>query len=169
MIIRIQVNGRSLEKDMAGWAEYVTNSAMGLTHLCIIAASGRRWAQTANGRFVRVREARKINQLLMSRDIQINQVTAAGRDYTVDWKYFSGTVIRAWRLFGPPHLRQKEILLASSKNNYIVIGLAEDNNEDDLKQAIEHAINHLSQHNFGDEPVKDDIYGAAPNLMQEVL
>ena len=153
---------------MAGWAEYVTNSAMGLTHLCIIAASGRRWAQTASGRFIRVREARKINQLLMSRDLQINQVTAAGRDYSVDWEYFSGTMIKAWRLLGPLRPSQKEILLASSKNNYIVIGLAEENKEDELKQAVEHAVDHLSQLNFGDE-VNDDIYGPAPKLRPEVL
>lgn len=153
---------------MPGWSEYLADSASLLIHLCIIGLSGRRWAQTEGGRFVRVREARAIDAQLKhpppanKNPLRVTKVKVSGIDYMVDWERTaganSGGVMRAWRTLTSSPGVQREVVLARSVSNYIIVGVCAGNRETECLDAVRHIADHVTTLGFQDDP-NADVYG----------
>ena len=149
---------------MPGWPDYLADSALSLTHLCIIGLSGNRWAQTNGGRFVRVREAREISALFKSPNRnKTSTLRAAGYDYVINWDKCEENIIRASRRLKAQN-EQREILLTSAARNYVIVGVSTENRERDCMDAVRHVLDHLETLRMQDEPNLDPLYGQQIDL-----
>jgi hypothetical protein len=139
------------EEGMPGWCDYLSRSATagGLERLCVVALSGRRWAQTltsSTDRLITIGEVKAVESLLKFHNRRTGfSLMLASAYYTIDWDGSAEDYLRAWRYrVSRDEGGRREIAIATvAGHKYAVVGLAAEARESQCLAAVRHVAQHL--------------------------